>query len=62
MGARKAKAWRPSSISYPVGVIGPDDPSLSASNFALIGFKEMVPITSGLQYIDAATWLMRISI
>ena len=54
MGARKAKLGAPLQISYPVGVIGPDDPSLSASNFALIGFKEMVPITtSGLQYIDA---------
>ncbi|ERL45908.1 FecR protein [Candidatus Micropelagos thuwalensis] len=50
----KQQLGAPLQISYPVGVIGPDDPSLSASNFALIGFKEVVPITtSGLQYIDA---------
>jgi nucleoside-diphosphate-sugar epimerase len=50
----KQRLGAPLQISYPVGVIGPDDPALSASNFALIGFKEMVPITSsGLQYIDA---------
>ena len=54
MGARKATARRPSSNLLSVGVIGPDDPSLSASNFALIGFKEVVPITtSGLRRIDA---------
>lgn len=41
-------------ISYPSGVIGPDDPKLSESNHALISFvKSMIPITSsGIQMVD----------
>lgn len=45
---------KPIQITYPVGVLGPDDPKLSESNDAVIAFlKLLVPITSsGIQVVD----------
>lgn len=44
----------PVIITYPVGVIGPDDPRLSESVGALVSFlKDLVPLTTtGLQLVD----------
>jgi dihydroflavonol-4-reductase len=44
----------PISITYPGSVIGPDDPRLSESNFALVSFLgTMVPrTTTGIQFVD----------
>jgi len=44
----------PVIITYPVGVIGPDDPRLSESVGAMVSFlKDMVPLTAtGIQLVD----------
>jgi len=44
----------PIITTYPVGVIGPDDPKLSESVAALVSFvKDIVPLTtSGIQLVD----------
>lgn len=43
----------PIQVSYPSGVIGPDDPGLSESNKALQAFMKTIPNTSsGIQCVD----------
>jgi nucleoside-diphosphate-sugar epimerase len=47
------KQGAPIQITYPSGIIGPDDPRLSESNRALRGFLDFIPNTSsGLQHVD----------
>ncbi len=43
----------PIQMTYPAGIIGPDDPKLSEANFAVASFLRVVPQTSsGIQFID----------
>ena len=45
----------PVQITYPAGVMGPDDPKLCESNYAIVAFiSQMLPrTTAGLQAVDA---------
>lgn len=43
----------PVQMTYPAGIIGPDDPRLSEANFAVASFLKAVPQTSsGIQFVD----------
>jgi nucleoside-diphosphate-sugar epimerase len=43
----------PIQITYPAGIIGPDDPKLSEANHGLVSFLKIVPQTSsGIQFVD----------
>ena len=45
---------KPIQMTYPSGIIGPDDPKLSEANHGLMAFLKVVPQTSsGIQFVDA---------